>query len=111
MSSAQFCPLSKLDKLILATDRSPFSKGAEQEAINLAKKCSSHLNVVSVLESNPEYETIGSAYFESFKEKASQEGINCKAFLLQGESPFRLIVDEAAEKKVDMIIIGRHGRT
>jgi len=77
---------------------------------------------VSVLESNPEYETIGSAYFEkeeeeiikyleSFKEKASQEGINCKAFLLQGESPFRLIVDEAAEKKVDMIIIGRHGRT
>jgi hypothetical protein len=37
MSSAQFCPISKLDKLLLATDRSTFSEGAVSEAINFAK--------------------------------------------------------------------------
>ncbi|MGO9612393.1 MAG: universal stress protein [Dissulfurispiraceae bacterium] len=122
MSSAQFCPLTKLEKLLLATDRSSFSEGAEREAVNIAKKCSSHLYVVSVMESNPEYETIGSNFFdreeeeimrylESFKKRATQEGITCEISLLHGESAFRTIVHEATEKGVDLIIIGRHGRT
>ena len=64
MSPAQFCPLSKLDRLLLATDRSTFSEGAIREAINFAKRCSSWLHVMSVMESNPEYETIGANIFE-----------------------------------------------
>jgi hypothetical protein len=123
MSSAQFCPISKLDKLLLATDRSTFSEGAVREAINFAKKCSSRLSVMSVLETNPEYETIGASayqkeeeeamkYLESVKTRASQEGLDyCEAVLHYGEEPYRLIVNEAAEKKIDMIIIGRRGRS
>jgi nucleotide-binding universal stress UspA family protein len=123
MSSAQFCPVSKLEKLLLATDRSVFSEGAEREAIAFAKKCSSRLYVMSVLETNPEYETIGASvyqkeeeqaieYLESLKTRASQEGIYyCETVIHYGEEPYRLIVDEAAEKKVDMIIIGRRGRS
>jgi nucleotide-binding universal stress UspA family protein len=123
MNSAQSCPLAKLDKLLLATDRSAFSEGAVREAIAFAKKCSSRLTVMSVLETNPEYETIGASayqkeeeeatkYLESIKSRASQEGIYyCETALHFGENPSRLIVNEAAEKKVDMIIIGRRGRS
>jgi len=78
---------------------------------------------MSVLETNPEYETIGASayqkeeeeatkYLESIKSRASQAGIYyCETALHFGENPSRLIVNEAAEKKVDMIIIGRRGRS
>jgi nucleotide-binding universal stress UspA family protein len=122
MAAAKFCPISKLDKLLLATDRSAFSEGATEEAISFAKQCSSILYVVSVLESNPEYETIGANFFqkeeeealrdlESIKTRSLQEGLSCQTILLEGEDPYKLIVAEALRKKVDMIIIGRHGRT
>jgi len=123
MSTAEFCPLSKLEKLLVATDRSAFSEGAVREAMQFAKKCSSRLFIMSVLESNPEYETIGlsaykkeeeeaTRYLETLKAHASQEGLyNCEAALHYGEQPYQLIVNEAADKEVDMIIIGRHGRS
>lgn len=121
MSSAQSCPIAKLEKLLIATDRSEFSEGAIREAINFAKKCSSSLYIISVMESNPEYETIGAnvfqkeeeeatEYLESVKTRASQDGLNCQCILLHGDEPSRLIVDTAAEKMVDMIIMGRRGR-
>ena len=120
--SPQSCPLSKLDKLLLATDRSAFSEGAVREAVNFAVKCSSRLYVMSVLETNPQYETIGAdvyekeetealKYLESVKARALQAGgYSCEAVLHYGEEPYRLIVNEAVDKKVDMIIIGRRGR-
>jgi nucleotide-binding universal stress UspA family protein len=122
MSSEEFCPVARLEKLLLATDRSAFSEAAVTEAINFAKKCSTKLYVLSVIESNPEYETIGADFFqkeedearrdlEAIKQRAAQEGVECEFILREGEDPYRLIVDEAAEKKVGMIIIGRHGRT
>jgi len=122
MGSAEFCPVGKLEKLLVATDRSEFSEGAVREAITFAKKCSSRLFAVSVLESNPEYETIGSnvfekeeaealAYLESIKERAAQEGLGCETILREADDPSQAIVSEASEKNVDMIVIGRRGRT
>jgi len=122
MSPVQFCPLSKLDRLLLATDRSTFSEGAVREAIDFAKRCSSWLYVMAVMESIPEYETIGAdvfekeekeawAYLETIKKRALQEGVTCYTVLRQGEKPHQLITDEAVEKKADMIIIGRRGRS
>ncbi len=122
MDSAQFCPVGKLENLLVATDRSQFSDGAIREAINFAKKCSSRLYAVSVLETNPEYETIGSnvfekeeaeaiAYLDSIKARAADEGLRCETILHEAADPSQAIVDEASEKKVDMIVIGRRGRT
>lgn len=121
MDRAQFCPVGKLEKLVLATDRSLFSEGAIREAINFAKKCSSKLYVLSVLETNPEYETIGSnvyekeeeeavAYLDSVKAKAAKEGVDCDTILQEATDPSEAIVEEAAQKKADMIVIGRRGR-
>jgi len=121
MSTAEFCPMKKIEKLLLATDLSEYSEGAVREAINLARKCTTELHAISVIEINPEYETFGTdviekeekevaAYFEALKARALKEGVSCKTILRESGEPYRLIVEEAEKKKVDMIIIGRHGR-
>ncbi|HXX58985.1 MAG TPA: universal stress protein [Thermodesulfovibrionales bacterium] len=121
MNCAQFCPVGKLEKLLLATDGSKHSEGAIREAIGFASKCSSKLYVCMVLETNPEYETIGSdvlereeeeakAHLDSIKSRAATEGLACETIFLESVEASEAIVDEATEKKVDMIVIGRHGR-
>lgn len=121
MDCTKICPVGKLEKLVLATDGSQFSEGAVREAINFAGKCSSRLYAVSVLETNPEYETIGSnvfekeeaevmAYLESVRARAAQEGLDCEIVLREASDPSQTIVDEAVEKKADMIVVGRRGR-
>ncbi len=121
MNGAQCCPVGRLDKLLLAIDGSVHSEGAIREAISFASKCSSKLYTCMVLESNPEYETIGSnvfekekeearAHLESVKSRAAKEGLACETIFHESMEAFQAIVDEAAEKKVDMIVLGRHGR-
>lgn len=121
MTNGAMCPIGGLEKILLATDRSAFSEGAVREAISFAKMCSSRLTVMTVLESNPEYETIGSKFFEAeekeaqehleaVKARALKEGVNCDTALLENDEPDRAIVDLAAQKKADMIVIGRRGR-
>ncbi len=121
MSNAQACPTSKMERLLLVTDGSIFSEGAEREAIEFAKRCSSKLYAISVLESNPEYETIGMdvsdkeeaearGYLDAVKARALQEGINCETMLYRDVEAYRHIVEEAAERHIDTIVIGRRGR-
>jgi nucleotide-binding universal stress UspA family protein len=122
MDCAQFCPVGKLEKVLLATDRSQFSEGAIREAISFAKVCSSRLYAITVLETNPEYETIGSnifekeeaeamKYIESVKERAVKEGVMCETLFHSGVEPYQAIVEEAEKLKIDMIVIGRRGRS
>ena len=123
MKTAQICPISKLDRILLATDRSDFSEGAVREAIHLSTTCTSRLYVMSVLETNPEYETIGVSayhkeedearkYLEAIVSRATGEGIHsCEAFLHYGNEPYQRIVEAAVERNADMIIIGRRGRS
>ena len=121
MTSAESCPLGKLDKLLLATDLSEYSEGAVREAIRIARQCSSQLYVITVFEMNVEYETFGisitqelekeaAKYFASVIKKAVGIELSCEAILCGRGEPYRLIVREAEKKRVDMIIIGRRGR-
>lgn len=122
MDCAQLCPIGKLEKLLLATDGSQFSEGAIREAINFAKICSSRLYAVTVLETNPEYETIGSNVFEkeqaeflshleSIKARAAKEEVICETILHESVDTSQAIIEEATERRVDMIVIGKHGRS
>ena len=121
MSNSQACPTSIMERLLLVTDGSVFSEGAIGEALSFAKKCSSKLYVISVLETNPEYETLGSNVFEkeeaemlehleAIKAKALDQGLRCEALFHRWAEPHKVIVEEAAERHIDMIIIGRRGR-
>lgn len=121
MKEAVICPTDSFKKLLLSTDTSEFSQGAIREAINLAKKCSGKLFVISVVETNPEFETLAPQvvekaendtreHLESIKAQASKDGVDCETIVHQGEEPYQFIVDEAEKKQVDTIIMGRRGR-
>jgi len=122
MSAYQVCPTAKLEKLLLSADGSKFSEGAVREAIGLAKTCGSKLYVISVVEVNPEFVALAPGliekveketrqYLEDLKGKAVKEGADCEIIVHEGEEPYQYIVDEASKKRVEMIIMGRRGRT
>jgi len=116
------CSLIGFENILLATDGSESVGPAIQEAMNIAKTCSSRLFVLSVVEVNPEYEALAPKlvekaeeetrdHLESVRKRAVTDGIVCEAISGRGEEPYRSIVDEAKARKVDMIIMGSHGRT
>jgi nucleotide-binding universal stress UspA family protein len=119
---AEICPTARVERLLLSTDGSEHSEGAIREAIKLAKKCSSKLWVMSVAETNPEFEALapqitekaGKAareLVEALQARAKKEGVDCTGIVHQGEDSYKYIVDEAAKNKISMIIMGRRGRT
>jgi len=122
MSANQECPIAKIERLLLSTDGSKYCEGAIREAVNLAKACGSKLYAVSVVKTNPEFMALAPGlvekmeretreHLEMVQSKASKEGVDCEIIARQGEEPYEYIVDEAANNKVGMIIMGRYGRT
>jgi len=116
------CPTARIEKLMVATDGSKYSKSAIREAISLAKICSSTLIAVSVVKTNIEFDSIlpqfvekkeqeAIKHLESVKAQASKEGVNCTTIVSLGEEPYEEIVRHASKNKVDMILMGTHGRT
>jgi nucleotide-binding universal stress UspA family protein len=119
---ADICPTARVEKILLSTDGSEYSEGAIREAIKLAKKCSSRLSVISVIETNPELETLAPQvvekaeraareHLEAVKARARQEGVDCEIVVHEGEDSYKYIVDEAIKSKSTMIVMGRRGRT
>jgi hypothetical protein len=118
----QLHPITKLEKLLLSTDGSEFSEGAVREAVKLAKIGSSKLFVLSVIETNPEFEVLAPQIvekeeeqtrdcLEQIKSTAAKEGVECEIIARHTESPFQAIVEEAEKNQADLIIMGRRGRT
>ncbi|MFH1773544.1 MAG: universal stress protein [Methanobacteriota archaeon] len=125
MSVYPACPVAKMEKLLLSTDGSILNEGAVKEAINLAKTCGSKLFIISVVEIPAfgaefvetlpkmveKLETDTRSLLKSLKERAAKEGVSCEAVMYQGAEPYKYIVDEAAKNNVEMIIMGRRGKT
>jgi nucleotide-binding universal stress UspA family protein len=120
--NGQVCPIARMEKLLIATDGSEFSKSAVSGAINLAKRCSSKLFAISVVKTGHEFNDLvpqviegleqeASEHLESVKNMAFQEGIDCAAIVRLSEDPYEEIVDLAKKNKVNVIIVGTHGRT
>lgn len=118
----EICPAAKVDKILLSTDGSEFSEGAVREAIRLAKKCSSSLTVLSVLDTNPEFEALAPQIIERMEKevrqnldavqsRARKEGVECETVVRKGGETYKEIVDQAARNKSNVIVMGRRGRT
>ncbi len=116
------CPTRGFEKLLVATDGSPFSAAAVQEAISIAAACSSSLYVVHVFEISTEIEfwDTGTAerleagmrkHLDGITARARKQGVKCEALLHWGDEPFKVIVAEASKRKVSTIVLGSHGRT
>jgi nucleotide-binding universal stress UspA family protein len=118
---ADICPIVNTERLLLATDSSEFSEGAIREAIRMAKRCGSKLTAISVIETNPEFESTAPQVLEkmekevrghlnSVQSRAKQEGVACEIAVHEGEDSYKYIVDEAVAQKSTMIIMGRRGK-
>lgn len=119
---AEVCPINNLGNILMATDGSEYSKGAVKEAISLAGKCSSRLVAISVVQANEEYaseaprlvekaEAEAAESLAAVKAEATAAGIDCDTEVHTGDSPYRIIVDEARKNGSELIIMGRRGRT
>src|SRR5512139_3226265 len=97
------CPIGGMEKVLLATDRSEYSEGAIREAIKFASKCSSRIYTSMTIETNPEYETIGSnvfekeeteatAHLESIRTRATKAGVACETTLHESADSAQAIV-------------------
>ncbi len=116
------CPITALRTMLVATDGSQYSEKALHEAINLAKSCGTKLYVLSVVEVNPEYEALAPKVVEKADEDtkmfldaaqkcAEREKVTCNTIVHRGEDPAHFIVEEADRLKVDMIVMGKHGKS
>ncbi len=115
-------PLTKIEKLLLSTDGSEYSEGAVREAVKLSKLTSAILTVIAVIETNPEYEALAPdraetadrttrEYLDTVKKMATLDGVECETLAFHSENVFRTIVEEAEKRNIDMIVMGRRGRT
>lgn len=114
--------IGSFNNLLLASDGSEFSEGAVRESLKLAKECSAKLTVLTVVEINPEFESYAPgamekieqdarSYAETVKEKADKEGLSCDILVRKSANPYEAIVEEAQKASVDVIVMGRRGRT
>lgn len=119
---AQVCPMERMERLLVATDWSESSRSAVEEAIQLAKVCSSKLIAMTTVFTNIEYEDAMpwvieqvekemQEKLESIRRMAVEQGIDCETFVYRGDDPYMDIVNAAIMKHVDMIVMGTHGRT
>lgn len=118
----QVCPTPGFEKLLVATDGSEFSKAAVQEAIKIARACSSMLYVLLVIEISSEIEMWDAVsadklekdmrrYLQGIKSRAAKEGVKCELIMHLGDAPYKDIISEAVKRKISTIIMGSHGRT
>ena len=109
------------ERILLATEHTEFDAGAERVAFALAKRCGLPLAVVVPVVSNPEYEAIApqivahveretAARIEGLRQMAAAQGVEISITARRGEEPYQEIVQEAAERKADLIVIRRRGK-
>ena len=115
--------MSKIETILLATDGSPASEGASDEAIDLAIQVGARLLVVSVLGASSKptgtsVEATGPADSrDSLTTKAQALAQRAKAagcdatFLVWDGDPGEAIVAAADSENADLIVVGSHGRS
>ena len=118
--TAQLSPLARFDNLLLATDGSEVSAGAVKVALHMASRCGSHLTVMHMAKTLPDYamfnpggvqqaEEQGRAVLQEVEEQAGTACVNCAPVLRYGDEPVREIAKQAEESQSDLVVMGRRG--
>ncbi|BAU23307.1 universal stress protein [Caldimicrobium thiodismutans] len=110
-----------LCKILVSTDGSEYSSGAERIALYLSKKCGvKTFYVCHVIYYNPEHFTMvprdtetmlskARAILDRLKEQASKEGISVEGLFPMSESIEAGIAESAEKIQADLIVMGRRG--
>jgi nucleotide-binding universal stress UspA family protein len=116
------CPLTKGERILVALDGSKYSEAALDQALSMAKICNSKLFAISVVDLYPEIlaeapgveEKLSEEVrktLERAKQKAEKQNISCETVVHMGGLAYEFIVKEAQEKNIDLIVMGKHGKT
>lgn len=113
--------LGEAKTLLLATDCSPYSDGAVQEAIFFGQACQARVVVLHVV--RIETESLKSAnakvtrrqrevapYLDEIRRMARDSGVDCEVVVVGSSVPEHAIVEQARMRGADVILMGRHGR-
>jgi len=117
------CPLTKVDKILVATDGSEAAKFAAQAAVELAKPCGSTVYAICVaevpifaaefVETLPQLidtlEKRTQQALDEVKAIADKAQVKCETISYTGPEPYKYIIDEAIKNSVDLIILGKKG--
>ncbi|MBF0539628.1 MAG: universal stress protein [Nitrospirae bacterium] len=114
--------MGELKSLLLAVDGSPSSEGAIKEALLLSKSCGIRLTLLYVQGLSDTYESGGLTfvehrdasiddYFDRIRDDAVEENVEMDIVIRRTDDPYKGIIDEAVERKSDVIIMGRRGMT
>ncbi len=118
----QLSPTGRFERILLATDGSEFSLGAERVAIEMCVKGGASLTVTTSVLSSPEFDTMGAADAMAQKEaeaeanlnrieaEATSRGIACSKVIRFGDDPYKDILAESEHINADLIVVGRRGR-
>jgi len=119
--SPRAAPISGIRKILLATDLSPASDGAADQATELAHDLGAELLIVSIIESQA-VRPVGLGLRRPDQVRASREtaaqalvargraaGVRV-TFLIWDGDPGQSIVDAAASEQADLVVVGSHGR-
>lgn len=109
------------ERLLLATEHTEFDSGAEHVALTMAGRCGLPLEAVLPVVSNPEFEIVApelavkaeraaAAKMAEMRAAAVTAGVQLEVRARRGEDPWREIVDEAVERKADLLITRRRGK-
>jgi nucleotide-binding universal stress UspA family protein len=116
------CPLTKGEKILVALDGSIYSEYAIDQAISLGDKCNSTIYLISVVDLHPEQMAIAVELTEKLssearqlldagKEKVEKANLACETMIRMGGHVHDLIIQEAKERDIDLIVIGTHGKS
>ncbi|MBZ0156601.1 MAG: universal stress protein [Alphaproteobacteria bacterium] len=99
------------ERILLATDGSPYSEAAEHEIITMGKRCP-HIKGIAALSvaSSGDTQEQARATVERVVKRAEEEGIAIEPLTAVGR-PQDAIVDAVRQKNIDMVVMGTHGRT
>lgn len=111
-----------LDRILLATDGSEYSRRATVRAMDFAASYGTELLVVSIVEISSEVYSIApevvekkvseaEAYLAGIKKQAEARGIKYQDFVRDSEVPYDIITEIAQDRHAGLIVMGSHGRT
>jgi hypothetical protein len=96
-------------RILVASDGSPHSYAAWDEALFITQRVGGELTALSVARDEGEGPT-ARAIVQRLKKEADYREVGLQTLVLQGR-PFEAIVQAAREKKVDLIVMGALGMT
>jgi nucleotide-binding universal stress UspA family protein len=95
-------------KILVGVDGSEHSRWALMEALNIAKKFSGFVKVITVHKQGMESEA--DKVLKEAEQYLKQERIKHESTSILGSNPSRALVNMAKHEKFDLIVVGSRGR-